>query len=215
MSMAKSCPLPWVQTLVIRNTLSRQPPARALPINTSLRPSWYSQALSMKLMPWSMASCTSRMDSSSVRASAKVEPPRPMHEIISCVLPKRRFGTIPPTGPGFVGAGAGSSGVGARQSRGQAPQPRRASRQAGRLQEAAPLERLVFVVVFWHGNRLGLGGASIIPKLSPCFASSRTPAMKSGRRAKPGSRSAREIFAPGPAGRRGPVERVRTVRSHR
>jgi hypothetical protein len=46
---------PWVQTLVMRKTFSRQPLASAFPMRVSLTPSWYSQALSMKVMPASMA----------------------------------------------------------------------------------------------------------------------------------------------------------------
>ena len=57
---ATCLPRPCEQTLVIRNTCSRRPPARAWPMRVSLSPSWYSQALSMNVMPSSTAAWTMR-----------------------------------------------------------------------------------------------------------------------------------------------------------
>ena len=62
---------PCVQSFVIRKTLSRRPLQR-FAHQLSLLPSWYSHALSMKVIPPSIASCTMRIDSSLVFAVAKV-----------------------------------------------------------------------------------------------------------------------------------------------
>ena len=65
--MRLALPRPCVQTLVIRKTWSRAPAASALPMISSLLPSWYSHALSRKVMPASTAAWTMRTASRALR----------------------------------------------------------------------------------------------------------------------------------------------------
>ena len=63
---------PCVQTFVIRKTCLPPAVASALPMRVSLSPSWYSQALSMNVMPASTAACTMRIASRSRADLAEV-----------------------------------------------------------------------------------------------------------------------------------------------